>query len=629
MRHTLPTLCAACLVLFACLPLPAEEKPVAPGAPRLLPEKTLAYLRIENVTEFREELATSATGRMLADPKLKPIASEVYVAASDLFEQLGRQLGLSLDDLLAIPTGQLAVALFPVDGDGVAAVKVTVDEPQSGPKDESPEAIRKRLGAQPIQSTSVSFGGLIVIETGDDDKSLRKVLATVEQKLTESGSVVRREIINGTSLLRIIRVSDPSKAIEYFSRDGVTVIGIGAGTGAAALARWNGESSEPTLAESTDFAGVMSRCIGAEETRPQITFYIDPYRIVERAVKGSGGPGALVWPIVENLGVGKIRGIGGSVFQGGEMFDDITHIHVLLDPPRDGIFSVVRPSKGDTNPPDWVPDDVASYMSLNWRVDKTFDGVERIFDTFTGKGSFDSQVVEPFQKATELDLRESLVNSTTDRGVMITWLQHPVTFFSRTFLFAVQLKDPAATVVTLEKLRSTIAKRTETDMIGATKVYRGRQRRQNQNLPATVRTPEPCAAIVGDWILFSDSRKLLEHVIRANSGSLPRLSSLPEYDLVASELGAQLGSERPFMLSFSRNSDLLREFYDVAKAPNIKDFVRSRGEQNPVAKRIGELMEKNELPPFDEFKKYFAPSGSFGYDEPTGIHFGRYTLKAE
>ncbi|MGV3483005.1 MAG: DUF3352 domain-containing protein, partial [Planctomycetaceae bacterium] len=62
-----------------------DEAAVVPGAPRLLPEKTLAYVRIENVNEFREELATSATGKMLADPKLKAIASETYVAASEIF----------------------------------------------------------------------------------------------------------------------------------------------------------------------------------------------------------------------------------------------------------------------------------------------------------------------------------------------------------------------------------------------------------------------------------------------------------------------------------------------------------------------------------------------------------------
>jgi len=617
-------------VAFLCLALLTSvdgEEPVAvPGAPRLLPEKTLAYLRIENADEFRVELAGSATGQMLADPKLKPIAGEFYTAASDIFQQVGDQIGVSLDELLAIPKGQVALALFPITAATDSANESATKTPKSESKDESPEAIRKRLAEKRQDTTSASFGALIVVETGTNDAALKKILGTIENKMTEQGSVVRTENVSGTKLVRIIKADNQRETIEYFTRDGATVIGLGPGAARSALDRWNGESTEPTLAQSTDFAAVMGRCIGAEETRPQITFFADPFRIVERLVQGSGGA-ALVWPIVESLGVGKIRGIGGSVFQGGEMFDDISHVHVLLDPPRDGIFGVVRPSKGDTNPPDWVPSDIASYQSLSWRVDKTFDGFERIFDKFAGDGGFATRVTERFNKDTGLDVREAFVNATQDRLAMITWLQQPVTFNSQTRLIAVQLKDPAEMTRTIETLRKSIWKRVETDSIGATTVYRAPKR--DRQPPPGVRRPEPCAAIVGDWLLLSDSRQLLEHAMRANSGSVPRLSSVPDYDLVASELGAQLGSDEPFMFSFSRDSESLRQVYELAKSPQIKDFVRSRGEQSPVAKRIAELIEQNDLPPFDEFKKYFAPSGAFGYDEPTGIHFGRYTLKAE
>jgi len=619
------------------------EAVVVPGAPHLLPEDTLAYVRIENVEEFRAGLAASPTGRMLADPRLKPIAGDLYVAAGELFDQFGQQLGISLDELLAIPKGQLAFGLLPTTtGGGDGVVSVTADESEAdGPKDESPEAIRKRLEAKKSRRASVSFGGLIVVETGDDDAALQKLLASLEQKLTQSGFVTRRDTIGNTSLRRIIRTDNPSSAVEHFSRDGATVIGIGAGVAEAAIQRWNKESLERTLAKSTDFASVMGRCIGAEDTRPQITFFVNPYVIVERLVKGSGGSAALLWPVVENLGVGKIRGIGGSVFQGGELFDDISHVHVLLDSPRDGIFGVVRPSEGDTNPPDWVPDDVLRYLSVNWRVDKTFDGFEKIYDTFSGEGIFAERVVNRFQEKTGLDLRESLVTTTKDRGIMITWLQRPVTFNSAASLFAVQLKDPAQTTETIIKLRETIWKSVETETIGTTVVYkapprsrnpdrdRNRDQAQAPNTPPPVRRPEPCGAIVGDWFLFSDSRQLLEHAIRANSGSVPRLSSQPDYDLVAGELGAQLASDKPFLFSFSRDSEALRQVYELAKSPNIRQFVASRGENNPIVKRIAELIENNELPPFDEFKKYFAPTGSFGYDEPTGMHFGRYTLKAD
>jgi len=35
------------------------------------------------------------------------------------------------------------------------------------------------------------------------------------------------------------------------------------------------------------------------------------------------------------------------------------------------------------------------------------------------------------------------------------------------------------------------------------------------------------------------------------------------------------------------------------------------------------------LPPFEEFELLFAPTGTFAYDEPDGIHIGTFTLRAE
>ena len=41
------------------------------------------------------------------------------------------------------------------------------------------------------------------------------------------------------------------------------------------------------------------------------------------------------------------------------------------------------------------------------------------------------------------------------------------------------------------------------------------------------------------------------------------------------------------------------------------------------------MLEQNQLPDFEKFEKYFAPSGTFAYDEPAGIHFGSFTLRAD
>lgn len=623
MRTTLLPLASLTLLFWpaALQAQPTASPPASvPGAPRLLPEQTYAYVRIENVDELRADLKESSIGQMMTDPKLRPFASDLFVTAADFFEQVSGELGVTLDELLDIPHGQFAVALVPTgaahaDGNDGAA-----------DKDESPEAIRRRL--QEKREQQGGLGWLFLIETGEDNKSLVKVLEDIEKRLARGGAVARTETVGDTQLRRLMRPDGSGSQMEYFHRSGATLIGFGANVATAALERWNGRADGKTLAESTDFAAVMGRCIGAADTRPQLTFFADPYRLLKRAVSGAGVGAALGWAVAEELGIAKIRGVGASTFHGGEMFSDIAHAHILIDPPRDGIFSVLRPKEGDTNPPTWVPDDVASYTSIGWRVDATYDGLGRILDRFQGENALQRLFEEPYKRRVGGDFRPSVIDVLDDRIVMLSWLQPPVQINSSVSIYALQLKDAATAAATLEDLQQAFPAAMRSESLGTTKLYLfGRNR--ERAMPEGLRRPEPCAAIVGDWLLTSDSRQFIERAIRAQGGALPRLAELPEYDLVASELGGQLGGDKPFLLSYTRTAEIFRQLYELARSDQTKSFLQSRGENNPQLRPFSDMLRRNELPPFDEFKKYFAPSGGFAYDEPSGIHFGSYTLRPE
>lgn len=599
---------------------PAAVAATAPGAPRLLPERTLAYLRIANVDALRSDLADSSIGQMMADPKLRPFAGDLFTTAGELFAQISGELGISLEQLLAIPHGQLAVALV------ATGTEDRSDSAEGAGKDESPEAIRQRLEEKEQQQSAL--GWLIVIETGKNNETLIKVLEDVEERLIRGGAVARTQSVGATKIRRLVRPDSGRSRLEYFHREGTTLIGIGPAVASDALARWDGGSAGQTLARSTDFAAVMGRCIGAADTRPQITFFADPYRLLQRAVSRGGVGAALAWAVFEELGIAKVRGVGGSTFHGGETFADIAHAHILIDPPRDGIFSVLRPKEGDTNPPAWVPDDVTSYTSIGWRVEATYDGLGRILDRFQGENALQRFIEEPYQRRVGGDFRKSVIDVLDDRVAVIRWLQPPVRVNSSVSIYALKLKDVAAATATIAALQKAFPAVIASDSIGATKLYRiGRNR--PRTLPEGLRQPEPCAAILGEWLLASNSFEFMQRAVRAQDGAIASLGELPEYDLLASELGGQLGGDKPFLLSFARSAEILRQLYELAKSDQTKTFLQTRGEQNEMWRGVSSMLRRNELPPFDEFKKYFAPSGSFAYDEPSGIHFGSYTLRPE
>ena len=589
-----------------------------PVAPRLLPEQTLVYLRLDDAQQFRDDFANSSLGRMLDDPKMRPFSSDLFALAAELFQRVGNEIGVSLDELLAIPHGQVALAIVPTR----LPEDRNSEQGRAAPKDESPEAIRERIERQ--RRLNNGFSSVLMIDADGNIDRLLSIVERIEQRMLDSGFVRREERVDKTTLVRLLPPREGRSPVEYFQRGGNLVIGLGDYTASDVLDRWMKTSRERSLADSADFAAVMGRSIGAEAEQPQITFYVDPFRIVERAIK-RGGAAALVWPIVEDLGIGKIRGAGGSMFRGGETFDEVTHFHVLIDTPRDGFFGVLRPTSGETAPPDWVPADVASYTTLHWNLKATVDNLERIIDRFQGEGAFDRQAISGLKRSLDVDLREDLLATLTGRYVGLRWLEPPVTLNSQAQIYAVQVTSAAKAEEIFGRIRAKRPNDFTPEIVGGKTVYflRGGPR----NLPSGFRQPEPCVMQLGDFFLFSDSRVLVERAIRAASGNVARLVGEPDYALVSSELGVKLDGEAPFLVTFIRGSEFIRQIYEMTKSDDARRFLRTMGENNPIAGQVYNLLERNELPPYEEFKKYFAPGGLFGYDQPTGIHVGSFTLR--
>ena len=618
------------LILAAFCGLPSQstlgqDPEKIPGAPHLLPEGTFAYIRLDNADDLREELGNSSVGRMLRDPQMRPFAGDLYKTMRELFEQVSDEVGVSLDELLSIPSGQVAAAFMPGklrDPKERAGIEEPVDE-----DDDSDRAIRRRLRRK--REAENSLAGVFIIDAGDNADKLLTIIQRLESLGIRDGFIRRETKIGKTPVTRLLSPRQGRPDVEFFERDGVVVFGIGYRSAQDVLERWLEKSEDPTLADSSNFSAVMARCVGAESTRPQLTFYIDPYHIAERFVMRSESLTArmAIWPLVESLGLAKIRGIGASSFSGGEVFEGIGHLHVLIDPPRDGLLGVLRPEKGDSTPPDWVPGELTAYTSVYWNIEKTYENLGKVVDTFqAGENSMKGFVEDPLKKQTGLDVQEDLLENITGRYVRVTWMEPPARLNSQCSVHGIELKDPIAAKEVIAKLRKRFPKVVTPETVGGKVVYFGPT---NDRMPKQFRKPQPGLMILDNWLIAGDSKKLFQLVIRANAGQAKRLVEVPEYDLVASELGDKLDGEKPFMVSYGETADMFRQIYELAQSDDSKQFLSRAGENNMVARKVSDLIKRHKLPPYEEFEKYFAPSGTFGYDEPSGIHIGTYQLRAD
>lgn len=587
-----------------------------PSAPRLLPEETLGYVRVEDVKELKESFGQSSLGRMLADEQMKPLVGDLFLMGEELFQEASQYLGISLRQLLDIPQGEVAFAVVPLN--------TAETEKEDGPKDNSPEAIRARIEARRNRSP-VGFVG--IIDTAENAGYMRSLIERVEDQAVQGNITRKVSTVSGTDVVTYQRGDGNGLPVSIAERDGVFVIGAGPNVTADVLRRWSGESKDGTLAQSTNFGNVMSHCVGAEDTRPQITFYADPYHLVEKLVKANGGAAGMVWPILENLQLDKLQGIGGSSFSGGsDEFEGIIHIHVLLESPRDGFLAVVRPSEGPTSPESWVPADVISYTSLHWDILKTYEGIGRIVGRFQSADFFETSVEKPFKERTGVDLRKDVLEQLTGRLSIIRWNEPPFRLNSNTQIWALETKDIDRAQETLEKLSDAFNNAMKKDSYAGTVLYLS-ERGQGRELPENIRRPEPAVAIIGKYIVGSDSRKAIEHLVDVYNGSGARLSDSADYALIAGEVSGKLDAEKPFLFSYMRSEEIFRQVYEMAKEPGNREMLRGAGENNRFAKLLLDALEKNDLPAFSAFSKYFAPSGGFAYDDPTGLHYATFTLK--
>ncbi len=163
--------------------------------PALFPERTLAYLRIDNVKEMKEALGRCTIGKLSGDDKIKPILMEFYGSLVNSTEAIQQFTGLNLEEILSIPTGELAVALLPSDQMQARA--------RARRNEQGDEEVRVEL-SQP----SVA----VMMDAGEEIAGVQVLLQRMQEQLPESLQHDETKL----GMLTLHQYSNPDKIEEQF-----------------------------------------------------------------------------------------------------------------------------------------------------------------------------------------------------------------------------------------------------------------------------------------------------------------------------------------------------------------------------------------------------------------------------
>ena len=588
MRQVCQTLA---IILVATTATLAERPPCY----QLLPAKTLAYIRIADMTEIGEKFNETSVGKMMQEEELKSLTQHLFEEAETAFEPTAEELGVSLTDILAIPQGELTLA-FTAPPNGFPAPVVMID-----------------------------------IE--GQEASVYKLLEALEKQIAKDGKLQKgTEAERGTKLTVFQQDADPRfTGIIHFQKDGMLVMTSNLDVAKQILAAWDGDEEQKILEENQDFADVMRNSKGPREATPQIRWFVDPISFAKVAFRGNTGAqmGLAMLPVV---GADGLLALGGSVTLASDEYDAFLQTHVITAEPRTGILAAIALQSGDPTPEKWVPHDAASYSTMFWDFDRTRREASVLYDSFRGEDRFQEDVIDRINSALDVDFIEDILGAMAGRVSLATWYPKPTRINGIAFLGGIQLDDEAD----FEKTLSHVLEHTDPDIeekqyAGFT-IYSapaedfGDADEDEDN--AFKRVPnQPSFALVKDYLLMANRPEHIERAIVSRSNSAKSLENELDFKLTRSKMRRQPGGKTPGFFSFQRPEEGLRMAYDLATSDAARDRLTSASEDNEFFSRLNDQLQEKPLPPFERLRKHFAPVCSVISADDKGFHYISFGLR--
>ena len=619
----------------------------------LFPNTTQGFFEVTSVDTFKNQWQMTRLGALLKDPIMEPALEE---AKKQIDAKWVNRLGLTLNDLQALPTG-------PISG-GMIAVP----------------------GAMP--------GFILVISVkGKTDETL-DFMERISKKLEDQGVKKATTIIENVTATHFTfekTENDPEGGIAVYllTRD-TLVITDRIHLAAMMVKRLNGDLTAP-LRNKPAYKAVMDRVTRdalANNSLPLVRWYIEPleFTAAMRMISGDNVPkkkGLVQVDAYELLaahGFKNILGVGGILDLATDNNQLAYRIKAFAPQPHTGAALKMLSFKNNTDfvPPKWLPQDAARFTILYADPQVIFENIGPIFDDIVDEPGVWDAVIEGFREdkfRKPIDIQKELVDLLGDKLIFMTRFEKPITPDSSRFVAALALKPgkDAEVVQAFEKLFSDgqDAKKTERNGFiywqslpegdarqpASTGTMRTTRDRQSvvprTNTPPRTTTPprtgtsstpnlpvgdvgKESGAVVRE--LFFDKGGLVVgkgHIFISNdladlyaildATTETSFETSKDYLAVTQKLEQlDAGKGERFMQIVASSGELIMPTYELAREGKVPESQTILGAilRAIIARNEGQRMtddfDRSTLPPFEQIESYFGTAGSVATVETDG-----------
>ena len=238
-------LIACCLTLWlsCCLPCAAQQDPKPevrsnpnrPASADLLPENTVVYLQMNSVKNFVKQMSESSAGEIIANEKMAKLINGMYGEVKNQYEKVRDDVGVSLDDLAKLLTGEFCFAVTAF-------------------KDRAP-------------------GVVLLFDYDPESETLPTLLASGRKFAEKDGATFES---TDDADVKIETVHGPDQEFFFFLNAGTFVGATDLELVKEMLVRWRGKDVEKIrpLSQNRKFITIMNRCRGTKDAPPELRGYV-------------------------------------------------------------------------------------------------------------------------------------------------------------------------------------------------------------------------------------------------------------------------------------------------------------------------------------------------------------------
>ena len=620
------------LALVALSPAVAQLDPdTRPPTQDLLPETTVSFVQIDNFRDMVEKMQEASYYQMFQEESVAALRDGLWDEAKLAYEDVKEQVGLEVDDLMALPAGEMTFAVI-------------------APRRKNPEF-------------------MLILELDDESEALDRVLDRGRKFVRdESGEDITTEESEDGISYESFNVD--GKRVKFFRMGGLLVGSTSESELDAFVDRWAGREVEKVrpLSSNRKFITVMNRCLGSDELKPEGRFFVDPIALAKSSTRGNVSA-QMALNFLPALGLDGLLGIGGSMLLSEEDFESVFHAHVLLADPRTGIFEMIALKPTSYEPEPWLPADAVSYMTTSWDIDQMMSELTKMVEAFRGEGVVDEWIDENINEEIELDLKKDILAHLTGRVTYCQWMEPPMKINSQMNVVAFEIENLEEFEKSLEAVIARVNRGDgeeesetaieETDYNGIRiwsqpvgrieqRMNRRRERLKKRRAKRAeaegddledefgeyalenLKTPQPSFALIGNYLVFSpQSIGFVKHAIDTEQGDNESLADDSKFQEISDKMTKLLKTDMPCGMMYSNPEETFRMFYELYNSDSTQAMLSRGAEENKYVAGLQGRLKDNPLPEFDDLKKYFKPAGGYVLSDETGYHILAFALRGD